>query len=88
MLSSSATINEFGVYKIQIFCSFLPLNFIAMAQLSILSMFKKSNDWVGNLVWLGEPDNGMQCLPGKPTETLSESRTGNPTVLTISETFQ
>ena len=46
-----------------------------MAQSSILSMFKKSNDRVGNPVqdkiWLGEPDNGMQCQPGKLTETLS-----------------
>ena len=46
-----------------------------MAQRSTLSMFKKSNDRVGNPVQdkirLGEPDNGMQCRPGKPTETLS-----------------
>ena len=46
-----------------------------MAQRSILSMFKKSNDRVGNPVQdkiqLGKPDNGMQCGPGKLTETLS-----------------
>ena len=46
-----------------------------MAQRSILSMFKKLNNRVGNPVQdkirLGEPDNGMQCRTGKPTETLS-----------------
>ena len=46
-----------------------------MVQRSILLMFKKSNDTVGNPVQdkirLGEPDNGMQCGTGKPTETLS-----------------
>ena len=46
-----------------------------MAQRSILSMFKKSNDKVANPVQdkirLGEPDNGMQYRPGKLTETLS-----------------
>ena len=45
-----------------------------MAQRSILLMFKKSNDSVGNPVKdkirLGEPGNGMQCRTGKPTETL------------------
>ena len=60
-----------------------------MAQLRILSMFKKSNDQVGNPVqdkiWLGEPDNGIQCQPGKPAETLSESRTDNPTLIAEQE---
>ena len=39
-----------------------------MAQRSILSMFKKSNDQVGNPVqdkiWLEKPNKGMQCRPG------------------------
>ena len=60
-----------------------------MVQHSILSMFKKSNDRVGNPVqdkiWLGEPDNGMQCRPGKQTETLSGSPTGNPTLIAEQE---